>query len=978
MASNNSYKGITIKFGADPSELSKALKDIDKEAKSTSDDIKEIEKGLKIDPKNVDLTIQKINKLGEGIQTAQKKLNTLKEAQAAAAEAMAKGAEGAEEQYKGLQREIQKTENELAKMKQQAKQTSDTVKKELTDSVTQFAGQVAKLSAVVTAVITALGGLTLSAASSADEINTLSKVTGISTEELQKFSYASDLIDVSVSTLQSSLTKLTRNMNTAKDGTGDAYEAFKALGVEIKDSGGNLRNNVDVFYEVVDALGEIDNATQRDAYAMQIFGRSAQELNPLIIAGSDALKEFGEEADSMGIIFDQQTLDNLNEFKDKVDVAKQQLKGAATIVGGELVNSFNALFDGANGLLDMVQKAKADGTLQEIADSVADAVSMLIEILSSAVKFVIKFRDAIALGVTALIAYKAAMGISNIVHALANAVKVFTAAQTEANAAAALNPYAVLAAAAVALTVAIVKLCTAQNEATEAQNRYYDSVVESVHANDEAVKKYDELSESIEKNNKAREESTSKIEAEYYGYDKLIDELYSLSAEEEKSEGTKKRMAEIVEELGGVVPELTSAFNAETGELKIQREEVEKLTEASKELRLAKAALTNQAKLDEDIAEVQLTINMLEPDLEKATAEYKNYRDETLKKWIEKLPSNFTAGMSYDEILSNLKLVSDQDAMGLGAEAVQDAAKLRQLNITMQQIRNSYDDAKNSLDGLVKKSEEYGRMIDDNREKIEEEEKAEKAAAEAELTKATEEATDATEEAAKAYEEANSKAAEYRGQLDDLISVYQKVSSGTHYSASQMSALIEKYPELSQHIRRTADGYEIEAAAVKELIDQKAQLMLAEKQEAAEQARLAYEQASMEYGRMLTYSSRGNKGLTEESKKVDEARQLWENAKSAAEAYAMAIQDYQQNSFGTSSTSGTVADLWKQSAESEIAETEHLYKMGEISAEEYYKRLADINRRYYANRAQYLEEYRKLEETVYSGMQSAGGETFRR
>lgn len=969
---SNSYKGITIKFGADTTELGKALRDIDTEAKSVSADIKEIDKGLKIDPKNVDLTVQKINKLGEGIQTASKRLEILKSAQASARQEMEKGTEGAEQRYKSLQREIQKTENDIAKLKKQAKETADAMKQELSDAVDKFEGQVKKLATTVTAIVAALGGITASAAKSADEINTLSKVTGISTEELQKFNYASSLIDVSTSTLQSSLQRLTRSMSGASDETGQAYEAFRALGVEIKTAGGELRSNSDVFYDVIDALGEIDNATQRDAYAMQIFGRSAQELNPLIIAGSDALKQYGDEAEQMGLVFDQVTLDHLNEFQDKIDVSKQQLKGMATIVGGELVDSFDALFDGADGLLKKVQEAKEDGTLKEIADGVADAVGTLIDILAAAAKFVYEFRDAIVAGTVALIAYKVAAGISNIVTALINTIKAFTAAQKAAtaaqegfNAAAMLNPYGLIAAAAATAIIGIGKFVAAQYEANAAYGEFFDNVEENLKQTSEAVRSYDELTEKIEANQRAREKSIADIQGEYYGYEKLVARLYELNDIQDKTSDNRAEMEEIVSKLESSVDGLSIAYDKETGALKTQRGEIEKAIEAQKDLMIAKAAAKQQESLAADIAAVELDKNKLSKEIEEAFQERQKIANEAAEKYgID--PTGDT--------LTTLRQIRSNTSSTYEAERREDLdatiKKIEELDAKQAQLTVRENDAQNKLEDLNKSYDMNAEAIAKKSDELKAEEEAAKdaTAAETALTQATEEATDATKEALEAYDAANSSAAAYRSQIDDLVSAYQNVSTGTKYSASQITALIEKYPELARHISQTAEGYTIEASAIKDLIDKKAQLMLAEKQEAAEQARLAYEQASKEYGNKRAISSGSDADFAEEKKKVDEARQLWDNAKSAAEAYAMAVQDYQQNSFNTSSTSGTVADLWKEAAEAEIAEVEHLYKVGEISAEEYYNRLTDINRRYYANRAQYLEEYRKLEETVYSGM----------
>ena len=101
-----------------------------------------------------------------------------------------------------------------------------------------------------------IGSMAVAAGRSADDINTLAKVTGLSTEMIQKFSYASDIIDVDLNTLTKSMAKLTKNMETAKKGTGDVASAFKKLGVSITDNKGALWNNQDVFNDVIKALGK--------------------------------------------------------------------------------------------------------------------------------------------------------------------------------------------------------------------------------------------------------------------------------------------------------------------------------------------------------------------------------------------------------------------------------------------------------------------------------------------------------------------------------------------------------------------------------------------------------------------------------------------------------------------------------------------------------------------------------------------------
>lgn len=157
------------------------------------------------------------------------------------------------------------------------------------------------------------------AAAYADEVLTESVVTGISAEALQEYKYMADLLDVSVETINGSITKLTRNMLQAKDGTGEQAEAFAALGIQITNADGSLRDAREVFDEVITALGQMSNETERDAYAMVLMGKSAQDLNPLIEAGAEKINALRQEAHDVGYVLSEEMLETLGELQDSFD-----------------------------------------------------------------------------------------------------------------------------------------------------------------------------------------------------------------------------------------------------------------------------------------------------------------------------------------------------------------------------------------------------------------------------------------------------------------------------------------------------------------------------------------------------------------------------------------------------------------------------------------------------------------------------------
>lgn len=236
-----------------------------------------------------------------------------------------------------------------------------------------LAGGFAAVAAAIVKAEKAMISMTKESAAFADNIITLSMQTGQSTQQLQEFSYATELIDVSVDTLQGSLRKLTNNMQDAMNGTGNAKDAFDTLGVSVTNTvDGSMRSANDVFYETIDALGKVKNETERDAMSMDIFGRSAQDLNPLIIQGSKTLKAYADEAHNMGYVLDDEALSALGA----VDDAYQRLQKTQEGVKNQLAVEFAPYLEEFYG--DVTSGIKYIGDVLQ-QSGLVDSFGMLLE-----------------------------------------------------------------------------------------------------------------------------------------------------------------------------------------------------------------------------------------------------------------------------------------------------------------------------------------------------------------------------------------------------------------------------------------------------------------------------------------------------------------------------------------------------------------------------------------------------------------------
>lgn len=240
-----------------------------------------------------------------------------------------------------------------------------------------LAGSFAAVAAAVVEAEKALINLTIESAAYADEILTQSVVTGLSTEALQEYQYAAELVDVSLDTLTSSQSKMIRSMDAARRGSKEQAEAFDKLRIGVQNADGTLRDAQDVFGDVIDALGAINNETERDAIAMTIFGRSARDLNPLIKAGSDGLRELTQEAHNVGYVMGEEALDALGAVDDQLQRMNRSGEALKNQIAVGMAPAVENLMKKGTDLFVRLQEAAEGSGILEVFGALLDVVSAL-------------------------------------------------------------------------------------------------------------------------------------------------------------------------------------------------------------------------------------------------------------------------------------------------------------------------------------------------------------------------------------------------------------------------------------------------------------------------------------------------------------------------------------------------------------------------------------------------------------------------
>lgn len=241
----------------------------------------------------------------------------------------------------------------------------------------------------VKAVGSAMSEALVNGAEYADNILTLSTQTGLSTDTLEKYSAVAELADVSMETFTGSLSKNVKAMGEAQKGSKKYVEAYDKLGVSVTDANGNLRDSEAVYWETVDALKGIENETERDALAMELFGKKAQDLNTIVEMGSEGFKELEQTAVDMGAVLGAEGLEALGNLDDQMQIFKSTTGATGNILASAFAPAMSTALEGINGVAGAFNGLIAavisgdEGGIETAMNTVSEQISTMISNVSS-------------------------------------------------------------------------------------------------------------------------------------------------------------------------------------------------------------------------------------------------------------------------------------------------------------------------------------------------------------------------------------------------------------------------------------------------------------------------------------------------------------------------------------------------------------------------------------------------------------------
>ena len=366
----NRIKGITIEIGGDTTKLQTALKGVNTEVKNTQQQLKDVEKLLKLDPGNTELLAQKHKLLGEAVAATKEKLETLKTAAEQANTALANG-DISKEQYDALQREIIETEQDLKKLEEQANQSATALqsiaaKGEKLKTVGDNISNVGTRLLPVTAGVTALGTAAVKTAADFDSaMSQVAAVSGATGDDLQRLREKAREMGAQTKFSASEAAEAMNYMAMAGWKTEDMLSGIEGVMNLAAASGEDLATTSDI---VTDALTAFGLSAQDSGHFADILAAASSNANTNVSMMGETFKYCAPIAGALG-------------FSAEDTAEAIGLMANAGIKGSQAGTALRTIMNNLSGDVKIcgssigevtIATTNADGSMRDLSDILAD------------------------------------------------------------------------------------------------------------------------------------------------------------------------------------------------------------------------------------------------------------------------------------------------------------------------------------------------------------------------------------------------------------------------------------------------------------------------------------------------------------------------------------------------------------------------------------------------------------------------------
>ena len=410
--------GIGIKFGAEgEQEFKKALNEINQAYKVLGSEMKLVQSQFDKNDNSVEALTARNETLNKQIDAQKDKIATLKSALDNAAASFGENDKrtqawqiklnNAEAALNGMERDLKKNNDAIEEASSEFKDAEkaadkfgDEIKKtgkETEQAGDQFqkVGEVLKtVGKAMAAAAAAIGAGAVAAgkkiwdmandtAAAGDTVDKMSQKLGMSAEAYQEWDYVLSQSGADIESMGAGFKSLTNLVDKATSGNDKAAASFEKLGISTKELKDMSRE--DIFALTVKRMQEMGDTTDRAALANTIFGKSGQNLAPLLNQTAEATQDLKDKAHDLGFIMSDEAVDASVKFTDSMDTLKRTFEGVKNNITSELLPGLTSITDGLALLLTGSDgaKDKIKSGASEIVNSIKKAIPQATEALKT-------------------------------------------------------------------------------------------------------------------------------------------------------------------------------------------------------------------------------------------------------------------------------------------------------------------------------------------------------------------------------------------------------------------------------------------------------------------------------------------------------------------------------------------------------------------------------------------------------------------
>lgn len=462
-------------------------------------------------------------------------------------------------------------------------------------------------------------------------------------------------------------TKLRNIILALQSPTEKAAKELERLGVNAYDSSGQFRPLRDTLADLDGALAEMSEQDAAIAKSTIFSKRDLAAVNALLGTSADRWNELTQEIDSSAGAAQEMADVQLDNLAGDMTLFQSAVEGAEITISDKLTPSLrNAVQFGTKAVTEL-----ADGFGEGGLSGAVEAAHQLIEReLGEQAELIFGIETGVKAAAAAFVTYKATMLLSEGISALktVNTLLAQGKTLTEAlNATAAVNPYVLIATAAIAAGTAVKSLIDIQTDLIEEAVDSYDYMNDK---QKETVDNVKSLAKTVGESRKSWKENTEAAEKQAEKYKMLSEELYRLDEREQLSAADKERMKAIVSELNGSIDGLNIKLDEETGHLVTQKSTIDALIESYRRQAEAQA-------MQERYTELYSQQIDAEENLKRATEERANGYQR-----LNDIQTSLNAAQwEYGELI---------EKSNAGYQTAEDAARLTELSTLIQQLNSDY------------------------------------------------------------------------------------------------------------------------------------------------------------------------------------------------------------------------------------------------------------------------------------------------